>query len=282
MTGIHKLYRRDNQPYAQIPNAAIRDPEISPNAFRLLAYLMSHQDGYDLTYGQIERETGLGRFAINGAIKILRSKGWLQVANTKLANGQFGPKSWTVLDPTSTTVGNSTAVDSTVEQPTDNKKNTYREDKEENSYPQASLEGFGEFWKVYPRKVEKIAAQKAFEKALQIVTADVIIDGARRYANDPNRVDAYTAHPSTWLNAGRWDDEPLPERVLSPEERKQIEEAERIKRRDLERERLKEEQARRKQEEERLRNEARNVRLCTHNRVAVICPKCTSLQKRDN
>ena len=282
MTGIHKLYRRDNQPYAQIPNAAIRDPEISPNAFRLLAYLMSHQDGYDLTYGQIERETGLGRFAINGAINILRGKGWLQVATTKLPNGQFGPKSWTVLDPTSATVGNSTAVDSTVEQPTDNKKNTFREDKEKNLYPQASLEGFGEFWKIYPRKVEKLAAQKAFEKALQIVSAEVIIEGARRYATDPNRVDAYTAHPSTWLNAGRWDDEPLPERVLSPEDRKRLEEEERIQRREIERQRLKEEQARRREEEERLKAEAQNVKLCAHNRVAVICPKCNLLHKRDN
>jgi hypothetical protein len=33
-----------------------------------------------------------------------------------------------------------------------------------------------------------------------------------RYRNDPNREPEFTAHPATWLNAGRWDDDPLPPR----------------------------------------------------------------------
>ena len=281
MSGIHKVYRRDNQPYAQIPNAAIRDPEISPNAFRLLAYLMSHQDGYDLTYGQIERETGLGRFAINGAITILTRKGWLEVKTTKLANGQFGPKAWFVKDPT--TVGYSTAVDSTVEQPTDIKKTTNREEQREEVIPQAALEDlFSEFWKIYPRKVEKLAAKKALLAALKVADPQTILDGARRYAADPNLPEKqFVPHPSTWLNAGRWEDEPLPERVLSPEERKKLEEAERLKRKEIERQQLLEDQARRRQEEEQLKLQAQNVRLCVHDRVAVICPKCNLLLKSD-
>ena len=67
-TGVQKIYRLDDQPFAQIPRQAIRDRRINQNGFRLLAYLMSHQHGYELTYGQIERETGLGRWAINAAI----------------------------------------------------------------------------------------------------------------------------------------------------------------------------------------------------------------------
>ncbi len=283
MSGIHKIYRRDNQPYAQIPNAAIRDPEISPNGFRLLAYLMSHSDGYDLTYGQIERETGLGRFAINGAISVLSRKGWLEVKTTKLPNGQFGPKAWFVKDPTtSATVGNSTAGDSTVEQPTDNKKNTIREEQIENSYPQASLEGFSEFWEIYPRKVEKLAAQRAFKKALEIVDSQTIIDGARRYATDANLPEKqYIPHPSTWLNSGRWEDEPLPERVLSPDQIKKREEEDRMKRREFERQRILEEQASRRREEEELKAKAQNVTRCEHDRVAAICPKCNLLSIRD-
>jgi hypothetical protein len=39
-----------------------------------------------------------------------------------------------------------------------------------------------------------------------------VIDGARRYRNDPNRTPQYTAHASTWLNDGRWDDDALPPR----------------------------------------------------------------------
>lgn len=118
-SGIHRVYRLDNQPFAQIPREAIRDPRVTQTAFRLLAYLMSHEDGYELTYGQIERETGMGRYAINEAIKNLDTLGWLKTKRPKLANGQYGPKAWYVLNPHLPTVGNSTVADSTVERPTD-------------------------------------------------------------------------------------------------------------------------------------------------------------------
>jgi hypothetical protein len=71
---------------------------------------------------------------------------------------------------------------------------------------------FDEFWNEYPRKVGKTAARKAFDKAQQSADADSIIEAVRKYASDPNREPSYTAHPTTWLNEGRWDDEPLPAR----------------------------------------------------------------------
>lgn len=36
--------------------------------------------------------------------------------------------------------------------------------------------------------------------------------GVVRYRDDPNREATFTKHFSTWLNAGSWDDEPLPAR----------------------------------------------------------------------
>jgi hypothetical protein len=216
--GVRKLYRQDNQPFAQVPNDAIRDPEITAPAFRLLAYLMSHQDGYELTYAQIERQTGMGRYAINEGIKNLERKGWLRTESTKGTDGRFGPKSWTVLNPT--TVGNSTAGDSTAEKPTDNKNTTYKEDKELRSINQDKLDrAFSEFWEVYPRKVGKSAAKKSFAKAYTCANGEVVL-GAQRYANDPYLpLDKnFIPHPATWLNAGRWEDDPLPPRERSKEE----------------------------------------------------------------
>ena len=67
-----------------------------------------------------------------------------------------------------------------------------------------------EFWKIYPLKVGKGAALKAFDKAIRRATPQEIIDGAKRYADDPNRNPGYTAHASTWLNADRWADPLLP------------------------------------------------------------------------
>jgi len=82
---------------------------------------------------------------------------------------------------------------------------------------------FDQFWKNYPLRVGKGAALKAFQKAIRTTNADIIIKGALRYKLDPNRSQAYTAHASTWLNAQRWLDDPLPTRNLSPAETKEKE-----------------------------------------------------------
>jgi hypothetical protein len=66
---------------------------------------------------------------------------------------------------------------------------------------------FEGFWAVYPRKVGKGAALKAYRHALKRASHAEIAAGAKRYAAskpDPQ----YTAHASTWLNADRWLDEP--------------------------------------------------------------------------
>jgi hypothetical protein len=82
---------------------------------------------------------------------------------------------------------------------------------------------FDEFWKIYPLKVGKKPAQAAFEKAIKVVALEVILEGAKRYAGDPNRHPSYTAHPSTWLNQERWADAPLPPREITAQERKEQE-----------------------------------------------------------
>ncbi|MER6942525.1 hypothetical protein ABT294_00755 [Nonomuraea sp. NPDC000554] len=73
---------------------------------------------------------------------------------------------------------------------------------------------FDAFWKIYPRKVGKTEARKSWDKAVKKgADPDRVIEGARSYARDPHRMAndiQYTAHPSTWLNHGRWDDEAAP------------------------------------------------------------------------
>jgi hypothetical protein len=94
---------------------------------------------------------------------------------------------------------------------------------------------FNEFWGVYPTRVGKQAAMKAWDKAILQSDAATIVEGARRYADDPNRHPSYTAHPSTWLNAGRWADDPLPTRELNPAEKRAQEASEAARRAELER-----------------------------------------------
>lgn len=66
---------------------------------------------------------------------------------------------------------------------------------------------FEQFWNAYPKKVGKKAALKAWGQAIKEAEAEIIVSGALAYAADPTRKEAYTAHPATWLNAGRWMDD---------------------------------------------------------------------------
>lgn len=78
---------------------------------------------------------------------------------------------------------------------------------------------FEEFWAVYPRKSNKGGAKRVFAKALAKCSIEVLVDAARRYRDDPNRIDQFTKHATTWLNNECWDDPALPERTLSAEDK---------------------------------------------------------------
>jgi hypothetical protein len=71
---------------------------------------------------------------------------------------------------------------------------------------------FDAFWLIYPRRVGKPKALAAFLKALTRASADVILAGAQRLRDDPNREPQFTPHPTTWLNRDGWEDDPLPPR----------------------------------------------------------------------
>jgi predicted transcriptional regulator len=71
---------------------------------------------------------------------------------------------------------------------------------------------FDKFWAVYPKKTDKRLALKSFVKALKRETLELILDGAMRYRDDPNRDDSFTKNPSTWLNADAWENGPEPVR----------------------------------------------------------------------
>jgi hypothetical protein len=75
----------------------------------------------------------------------------------------------------------------------------------------AALEAeFDQWYAIYPLHVGRGAALKAFKKARQSASLEALIAGAQRYREDPARKPDYTAHPSTWLNQERWQDETDP------------------------------------------------------------------------
>ena len=71
---------------------------------------------------------------------------------------------------------------------------------------------FQRFWDVYPRKVGKTQARKAFASAAVRCDPEQICVAAAALAEDPNLPPKqFIPHPATWLNRDGWDDEPYPE-----------------------------------------------------------------------
>lgn len=70
--------------------------------------------------------------------------------------------------------------------------------------------GFAEFWELYPRKIAKSAAQKAW-RSLRLgdsARGQVIADLNRRLAGEWAKKDKqYIPHPTTYLHQRRWEDE---------------------------------------------------------------------------
>lgn len=89
------------------------------------------------------------------------------------------------------------------------KKKEKKQKKEENNIPPYSPpkeDEFASFWRAYPRKVGKPAAEKAFAKV--DAPLDVLLKAIDRQAKSQQWRDVqYIPHPSTWLNQRRWEDE---------------------------------------------------------------------------
>jgi hypothetical protein len=68
---------------------------------------------------------------------------------------------------------------------------------------------FEEFYLIYPRRVAKPKARRAFAAATKRASVSTIIDAARRFAiARKDQDEKFTPYPATWLNDNRWNDEP--------------------------------------------------------------------------
>ena len=72
---------------------------------------------------------------------------------------------------------------------------------------QISSIGFDDFWRIYPRKVDRGEALQAFVKARENAPIEDIVRGVMRYADErTGRDPRFTKHPATWLTKACWTD----------------------------------------------------------------------------
>lgn len=207
-------------PFAQIANAALRDRRLSFKARGVLAMVLSNVGEWQATAEWIEDQSQPdGRHAVQSALNELSHHGYRAVRRERLADGRIvtvvdwfhepqvirPTENPSVGEPDRRETGGTLEDYSLEHHKVEHQGRTIVRKPVDDEDPQ-----FNQFWQVYPRKSAKGTARRAWSKALAKAIAEDIIAGAQRYAQDPNREDAYTAHPATWLNGERWSDDVLP------------------------------------------------------------------------
>lgn len=261
--------------FTQIPNHWLRDKRLSYKARGLLAELLTHSIGFEISRERLSRSGQDGDRSIRTAIAELEAVGYLKRSQSRSGSQQWGPAIWVTCDPEEPSV----RFAPTGFAPADNdalKNNEIKNNEIKKDLAQI-LEQFDLFWNAYPRRVGKAAARKIFEKVWE--PGLDLVKAATRLANDPNLpAQQFIPHPATWLGREGWNDEAYPERDLSPEEKASRQKAENERKRLI----AIEESARMLKESQEAR---RNVELnppkrCEHDRVEVICPKCSNANKK--
>jgi hypothetical protein len=199
--------------FTQIPNSWARDERLGYRAKGILLLLMSHQNGWKISLEHLANDGPDGITAVRTAILQLQESGYLIRNTIRNDKNQIEGSEWILQDPFEKfeKVENLTSENLTSENLEENlisgnltlKNTTYKEDNRTDI-----IDAFEKFWEVYPRKIGKAAALKAFEKAAKKTEPAHIIECVISWTSNTNLPEMqFIPHPTTWLNQGRWQDD---------------------------------------------------------------------------
>jgi hypothetical protein len=203
--------------FTQIPNNWVRDERLTLEARGLLAQIMSHRPGWNLSIKSLAARNSIGRDKVKRIMDELLKHGYLERSEKQGHDerGHLSGYDYFTRDPEGVTQEPCKAEPVKAEPVKADKPPKKTIPKEEHKL-QKNIDieiGFAQFWGVYPKRQDKALAKRSFEKALKRASFDEIIAGAESYRDDPNRDQLFTKNPSTWLNADAWENDPLPSMV---------------------------------------------------------------------
>jgi hypothetical protein len=189
--------------FTQIPNDWVRDAKLSLKAIGLLTQLMSHRPGWNMSISSLARFNKTGVRTIKSAVQELELNGYLVRSEKQEHNpdGTFADYVWTTADPLQNSV---TAKSVDAKQHT---KNTITKEEQpiKNKQENISPDTFDKFWELYPKKIAKADAIKAWNKATKLKTAERLLELTKAYAEGKLPEDKYIPYPASWLNKGLYE-----------------------------------------------------------------------------
>lgn len=226
--------------FTLIPNSISRSTELPARAKAVYIFMRSHRDGWNITTTSVAHALGMNKDTVAKAINDLIESGHMRRIEKRAESGRFAGWDYEVLSgyfPVSEEFGsgdlagsgkpvsgkpasgNSGRIRRLYSKKTKEITSLSQEDHAQtsgSSERESRSDRFDEFWDAYPRKVGKKKARAKFAAAIKAAgDAQRVIDGAQRLAADPNLPEKrFIPHPTTWLERGGWDDEPLPARSL--------------------------------------------------------------------
>jgi hypothetical protein len=189
--------------FTQIPNNWVRDSNLSLKAIGLLTQLMSHRPGWNMSISSLARFNKTGVRTIKSAVQELELNGYLVRSEKQEHNpdGTFADYVWTTADPLQNSV---TAKSVDAKQHT---KNTITKEQQpiKNKQENTVDDSFDTFWLLYPKKVAKADAVKAWKQVLKKKTADEMIALTKAYSESKLPDMTYIPYPASWLNKGLYE-----------------------------------------------------------------------------
>ena len=183
--------------FTQIPNDWVRDSRLTLKAIGLLTQLMSHRPGWNMSVSSLARFNKTGVDTIKSAVKELELYGYLTRSDKQEHNddGTFADYVWTTADPFQNPA---TALSVNAKQDT---KNTITKEQQPIKNKQENTDtGFDKFWELYPKRIAKADALKAWNKAIKKKTADELIALTKAYSESKLPDITYIPYPASWLN----------------------------------------------------------------------------------
>lgn len=220
--------------FAPVPEDLLYDPTIDHLAVRVYAVLMRHgltPDSCYPTHRRIAELVGVAARSIQRPLRRLEEAGWVERVPRFDDRGDRisdGFVVHTAAQHSEDTAHLSVEAPRSPARPHRAPERGLKENHENENQgtildvdpaPSSAptVDPFDEFWEVYPRRVAKGSARTAFARAAKQAGADVVVEGARRFAADPNLPEErFVPHPATWLRSERWVDGPLPARGPAP------------------------------------------------------------------